>query len=684
MYIRMDSTTTDTDSKPDLQRLFSACDLNKSGRIEYEDFATVCRELRVGSTEVGFLFNKFDEDQDGYIDYSDFSARFAEVSGALELASLGGARPAGRSAWDDFEDRRGAEMSYLGRSREQLAELYLQIHSLSDYTLLQQYESLIDTLLGEQKVQSLETEQLENLLRRTEEVTSRQLTELEEDMMQQLASVEQRVREEDRQKLEAATVEIQRRHENKVADLQLAMEMLKKHQEESWHNSSREDVNQLKEQIAEMTQDNEQLRSSLMKAQMNVSVLQVELDKLKNDYADQRLQHEREKEVLKTMLVERQSYSNQVEFLQAMNKKLYDSNDGLRSALVTYVGSGKKRHLSPRDDSPSMRIKPSERSMQSHSSLASEEDSMTVDNYAPNDTKYSHVANWADRYLDSGVSVSLDMGDDSGSEFESDNSQDSVETVHYSYSYVPPDMEISDLKMEETASVAASGRSSITSSIRRRLPAFTPKRADAVDVDVPGALYRLVLAGDAGSGKSSFLLRLSMNEFRGDIQTTLGVDFQIKKMLVDGEQTTLQIWDTAGQERFRSIAKSYFRKAHGVLLLYDVTSESSFLNVREWIDEIQNSTEDHIPMCLIGNKSDLKMGMPESGCVDTSHGEKLAMAYNALFCETSAKDGTNVVEAVLHLAREVKRNVGLRKNSEPQIKLSIADGKKALSSCCGV
>ncbi|EOB00786.1 RAS and EF-hand domain-containing protein, partial [Anas platyrhynchos] len=102
----------------------------------------------------------------------------------------------------------------------------------------------------------------------------------------------------------------------------------------------------------------------------------------------------------------------------------------------------------------------------------------------------------------------------------------------------------------------------------------------------PCPVYRLVLAGDSGTGKSSFLMRLCMNEFR-DISATLGVDFQIKQLLVDGEQTTLQIWDTAGQERYRSIAQSYFRKAHGVLLLYDISSQSSFISIRQWIEDIK-------------------------------------------------------------------------------------------------
>ncbi|XP_030215100.1 ras and EF-hand domain-containing protein [Gadus morhua] len=162
--------------------------------------------------------------------------------------------------------------------------------------------------------------------------------------------------------------------------------------------------------------------------------------------------------------------------------------------------------------------------------------------------------------------------------------------------------------------------------------------------------YRIVLAGDAAVGKSSFLLRLCKNEFRLN-----GVDFQMKTLTVDGEPTVLQLWDTAGQERFRSIAKSYFRRAEGVLLLYDVTCERSFLNVREWVDMIEDLSHDDIPIMLVGNKCDMR----QQGivCVPTSYGEKLAMTYNAMFCETSAKDGSNVLEAVLHLAREVTKKV---------------------------
>ncbi|XP_023557605.1 ras and EF-hand domain-containing protein [Octodon degus] len=171
------------------------------------------------------------------------------------------------------------------------------------------------------------------------------------------------------------------------------------------------------------------------------------------------------------------------------------------------------------------------------------------------------------------------------------------------------------------------------------------------------SVYRIVLAGDAAVGKTSFLMRFCKNEFQGDISTTIGVDCKMKTLIVDGEETVLQLWDTAGLERFGIISKSYFRKASGVLLLYDITCERSFLNVREWLTMIEDASPQIVPIMLVGNKSDLRDTAASEGqkCVPRLFGENLARNYGALFCETSAKDGSNIVEAVLHIAREVKK-----------------------------
>ncbi|XP_023180914.1 ras and EF-hand domain-containing protein-like isoform X4 [Xiphophorus maculatus] len=651
-----------------LRRLFSACDVNKSGRIEYEDFTVVCRELSVPNTEVQTLFDKFGACEDGYIDYSRFSSRFQEVSETLNLASFGaGAAP---TPWEEFVARIDEEFVLSESLREQLANLYQAIHSSANTTLLQPYEDTIHSLVSLSLENKLVSEQLETSLKRAEELNTSRLAELEDDIQQHLAQAEERARDEERKKMEGIIATMQRKYNDEIADLHATADQLLMNQESSELNHAKDEVIKLNKQISDLLQEKEQLRSSLVQNQTNMAVLHSELDKLKNMFGEQKAQHERETEVLKKMVTEYQSYSNHIQILQEMNKKLYDSNDGLRSALASQTVAAKRR-LSPQDEIPARRMKPIRQSTLNHGR-------------SKQNPSIFRVSTWADRYLDSGLP--MDTVESSASDYDTDDSMSSVETVHHSYSFIPSDIEISEVRAEAAVSVAPSQTSSIASSLRKRLSAFPTKQlGDNITVtEGPSPVYRVVLAGDAGAGKSSFLLRLTLNEFRADIQTTLGIDFQMKKMQVDGEMMSLQIWDTAGQERFRSIAKSFFRKAHGVLLLYDVTSEKSFLNVREWIDQIQESTDEKIPFCIVGNKVDLREQLPEGSCVCSSHGEKLAKAYGAMFCETSAKEGTNIVEAVLHLAREIKKNGKLRWESESQIILNETLPKKVVKGCCGL
>ncbi|KAJ1180157.1 hypothetical protein NDU88_005381 [Pleurodeles waltl] len=666
-------------SSPELRRLFSACDVNRSGRVEFEDFSTVCRELGVSPGLVRPLFSKLDVDRDGAIDFQDFSARFQEVSETLDLASFGSQ---GIAAWGEFEDRLGGEVHDLP-SREQLCEVYQQIHATSDFGLLQQYERMIEDVARDFRAQRLNMEKLESVLKRSEEMAAAQLAELEEDLQQQLINAEHKAQEEERQKVEATILELQRRHQIELSEMQSLIDRLHKSEEVRKATESKDESLRLKDQVYSLTQENEHLTRKLLETQTNVALLHTELDKLKNDYTDQQIHHEREKEMMRLVTDESRGYSSHIEILQAANKSLYDSNDSLRSALVTSAEKERKGLSSPGRLSLADRSSPNMIPVITHSSYMVESD------YG----KFSDVADWADRYLDSGVSMPQSLAysdeDDSPSDVDSDCTDSSEDIA--TRSGLLSDLEGSDYRVESRRSLdwnssRPPSHCGSTASSRKRLPAFTRKKEGVTVEDEsqgPCLDYRLVLAGDAGSGKSSFMLRLCLNEFRGQIPTTLGVDFQIKKLMVDGEQTTLQIWDTAGQERFRSIAKSYFRKAHGVLLLYDVTSESSFLNVREWIDEIKSSTDKSIPVMVIGNKIDLREEMPESGSIRTSDGEKLARAYSSLFCETSAKEGTNVVEAVLHLAREVKKTVDLKEeNKETITKLSIPDKKKILPNCC--
>ncbi|KAI8047529.1 rab-type small GTP-binding protein [Gilbertella persicaria] len=166
-------------------------------------------------------------------------------------------------------------------------------------------------------------------------------------------------------------------------------------------------------------------------------------------------------------------------------------------------------------------------------------------------------------------------------------------------------------------------------------------------------LIKLLLIGDSGVGKSCLLLRFSDDSFTPSFITTIGIDFKIRTIELDGKRIKLQIWDTAGQERFRTITTAYYRGAMGILLVYDVTDERSFGNVRNWFSNIEQHASEGVNKILIGNKCD----MEEKRVISKEQGQALANELGIPFAETSAKANISVEEAFFDLAREIKKRL---------------------------
>ncbi|XP_061162861.1 ras-related protein Rab-35-like [Saccostrea echinata] len=161
-------------------------------------------------------------------------------------------------------------------------------------------------------------------------------------------------------------------------------------------------------------------------------------------------------------------------------------------------------------------------------------------------------------------------------------------------------------------------------------------------------LFKLLIIGDSGVGKSSLLLRFSDNTFSGTYITTIGVDFKIRTVDVNGEKVKLQIWDTAGQERFRTITSTYYRGTHGVIVVYDVTSGESFANVKRWLHEIDQNC-DVVNRILVGNKDDDS----DRKVVLTQDAQRFADQMGIQLFETSAKENKNVEEMFLAITKLV-------------------------------
>uniref|UniRef100_A0A2N9GN49 Uncharacterized protein n=1 Tax=Fagus sylvatica TaxID=28930 RepID=A0A2N9GN49_FAGSY len=154
-------------------------------------------------------------------------------------------------------------------------------------------------------------------------------------------------------------------------------------------------------------------------------------------------------------------------------------------------------------------------------------------------------------------------------------------------------------------------------------------------------LFKIVLIGDSGVGKSNILSRFTRNEFCLESKSTIGVEFATRTLQVEGKTVKAQIWDTAGQERYRAITSAYYRGAVGALLVYDITKRQTFENVQRWLRELREHADSNIVIMLAGNKADLK----HLRAVSSEDAQVLAEREGLSFLETSALEALNVEKA---------------------------------------
>ena len=195
-------------------------------------------------------------------------------------------------------------------------------------------------------------------------------------------------------------------------------------------------------------------------------------------------------------------------------------------------------------------------------------------------------------------------------------------------------------------------------------------------------LFKIVLIGDSGIGKSCLLLRFADDSFTENFISTIGVDFRFRTLNVDERNIKLQIWDTAGQERFRTITSAYYRGADGIILVYDKTKRDTFDHVEEWLSEVEKFSDEHTVKFIIGNKSDMEE------VVTAEEGEAKAEKLKVNFIETSAKTADNVDLAFTMMAQElikIREQFGMPKTAEgPGLALGLPKEQQNSNSsnCC--
>ncbi|VDD86020.1 unnamed protein product [Enterobius vermicularis] len=652
------------------EKLFELCDREKKGYLVVDDLIQSCPQL--SHAEIDFVFKTLDVDGSGKIERKEFVEGFNDALGRKNKNdSLCVSSPSNETGYSSDEANTSCnpdnflstdnisepESSSFGRSssaliqgeevyhsesdasipidlsipcQEEVLKLYEQLQSCGMGKMLSRFERIVGNFCKELKDRKDENLRLQHVYESERRLYSRRMQEVESEMDQHILESEQRIREEEKKRLTWEKEEMRLKLEAEMDELKENIAKMKLIEASLDTGGCKSDQTaELKAKLK--ANDILTQQRLLLTVEWNCFDEEEELgekyelsdenESLKTNLADSHIELALIKSELLNVKSEYESTKEELlsdtEFSDA-NKKLHDTNDSLRGALSQRNVLYKQiRRLS------APRIVPPPMLLQQHSPEVAE--------ILPSEERQ----------------ISHQIMHSSAEEVHKD--------AEYAVSLNSPHPRDSNIRSEseDIAFQNASG---------------TPERT-----------FRIVMCGDAAVGKSSLVYRIIKGSFSGSLPSTLGVDFYVKTVRIEGKVVAVQLWDTAGQERFRSLCKSYFRRADGAILVYDCVSERTFIRVREWIDIIRESTLRPIPVMLCGNKTDLRRGLGNSGgCVTTKDGEEVAEALGVIFAECSALDGSNVDNAFFILARELMATEDVEVKST-----GVTLTEKKSSSCCG-
>ena len=189
---------------------------------------------------------------------------------------------------------------------------------------------------------------------------------------------------------------------------------------------------------------------------------------------------------------------------------------------------------------------------------------------------------------------------------------------------------------------------------------------------------KILIVGDSNVGKTNFMLRFTENKFIQNYIATTGIDLKSSNINLEGKKIRVQIWDTVGQEKYRSITKNLFLKVQGVLALFDITNEDSFVSLKSWVKLIKEECGNHMPMLIVGNKSDLVKNRSVEKDVAIAYAKDEKIEY----IETSSKLGDNINEAILLIAEKILENSEFGNDCSFTLDSSSLASKNK-HKCCG-
>lgn len=685
------------------QEFFQTCDVEGKGFIARTDMQRLHKELPLSLEELEHVFDALDADGNGSLTPEEFTTGFShfffsqnqphEAKAEAEASS-----PEGQVAplqEEKVYQTRGAEglgeadqdeetqfqllMDRLGalkvlEDESDVKQLWLQLRKEEPH-LLPSFEDVLTKIFSQLQEAQEEKMELECALRKKIADYDEEILHLYEEMEQQIKSEKEQFLLKDTERFQARSQELEQKLQSKEQELEQLVQKQKRL--ESQYTALHNDKDATRAENTKLKLSNQELAQELERASKELQEAQQQLGSLQQEACQ--LQREKEMEVSRVterLQREKSGLLKQLDFLRERNKYLRDEQDIRFQKEKTAKTSRVAAKANRKQRSGSVIGKYIDSRGILRSSQSEEEEDVFG---APR------------RRSSIGLSGYLHPEEEPGGREVGaigPHPQRLRRIISIEEDPLPQLMETgfeqSLSRCTEEDGVSPEGADSPplpapTVELTPTSPRGQPvgKEAWSKQEDAPSApdrLFKIVFVGNSSVGKTSFLRRFCEDRFSPGLSATVGIDYRVKTVSVDNSLVALQLWDTAGQERYRCITQQFFRKADGVIVMYDLTSRQSFLSVRQWLSTVEEAAGDHLPVLLLANKTDIEKERE----VPRGLGEQLAKENNLIFYECSAFSGHNTKESVLHLARMLKEREDAVK--EDTVKVGHPAKKR---SCCG-
>nr|XP_060632141.1 EF-hand calcium-binding domain-containing protein 4B [Anolis sagrei ordinatus] len=658
---------------------FQICDIEHKGFIYRNEMQRLRGELPLSPEELEKVFDSLDADGNGSLTPEEFTTGLNQFllgkKGSISEIQRCELENQYQPQWEegnkdiDEEDQFSDLMERVGASNtfkeeNNVEKLWLHLKRNEPH-LLSSFEVFLAKVFSQLQEVNYEKNALECALQKKIAAYDEEIQHLYEEMEQQIKNEKEAFLLKDTARFQTRSQELEHKLETKEQELEQLAQKQKRLEGE--YKELHNDKQETKVENTKLRLTNQELQNELERTSQALVIAQQQLQVLQEEAKE--LQEEKEMEVYRvteTLQREKSGLLKQLDFLREKNKYLKDERD-----MCLYQKQKGVPPASWKKRSGSIIGNYIDRKGLLRSQSSEDEDS----------------CNTSKRRNSLGLNGCPSLESDppvGGGPAHGKRLQRiiSIEEDHLPQLLDRPERQLPKwseedediLQEKELNGTQIESPTEKTPSTPREQPVGTETLSnDEQSFSAPDCLFKIIFVGESSVGKTSFLRRVCEDRFSSGTAATVGVDYSVKTIAVDNRRIVLQLWDTAGQERYRSITKQFFRKADGVIVMYDITARETFMAVKQWLVSIEEATGENIPILLLGNKTDKEKERE----VPYGLGKHLAQDYNLIFYECSALSGDSTNKSILHLARILKEQEDKVKEKTVQLH---QDFKK--KSCC--